>query len=115
MCNTKHFLIARAYDKRGRLLAEASNSYKKTHPLQSHFANLVGLPQKIYLHAEIACLIRSGSAKIHTLHVSRYNKRGDLRNAMPCPVCMAAIKAYGVRRVLYSKNNGDIVEIIYES
>ena len=35
---TKHTLVARCYDKKGRLLSEATNRYDKTHPIQAYFA-----------------------------------------------------------------------------
>ena len=99
-------MTAKAYDRKGRLLAEANNSYKKTHPLQAHFANLVGLPQKVYLHAEIACLIVSRNKKVHSIHVKRENKHGRLLNAMPCKLCREAIRWYGVNNVFYTGDDG---------
>lgn len=40
------------YDKRGRVLSIGKNSYVKTHPLQAHHANKVGLGDKLYLHMQ---------------------------------------------------------------
>ena len=102
---TKHSLVAKAFDKHGRLLATASNSYTKTHPIQAKFANKVGLGNKVFLHAEIRCIIASRGATIHTLHVSRYNKRGNMRESKPCAVCQAAIRAYGIKHVFYTTNS----------
>lgn len=112
--NTKHSIQAKAFDKHGRLLSSASNSYTKTHPIQAMFAKKAGMEAKQYLHAEIACIIRSKGAKIYSLHVSRETKSGNLRNAKPCPVCLEAIKAYGVRYVFYTDNSGCVVQLNME-
>ena len=94
MAKKRYLLLAETYDSRGRKLSEAYNSYSKTHPIQSHFATIAGQPSRIYLHAEILAIIRAGERKIHTLKITNLN--GKLSH--PCPVCMAAIKAYGDRK-----------------
>lgn len=108
---TKQSLVAKAYNKHGKLIASATNSYVKTHPLQKRFAQQVGLDMKQYLHAEIACIIASRGAIIHSLHVSRSNKAGDMRDSKPCPVCQAAIRACGIKHVYYTTNGGEIVKM----
>lgn len=112
--NTKHKITAAAYDKHGRLLAIAQNSYTKSHPMQSYFANKVNMQDKIFLHAEVAAILRAKDKKIHALHVTRTTKAGTLRNAKPCLICMEAIKAYGVDKVFYSDYNGEIVQLDME-
>lgn len=102
MSKHRHVLVAHAYDKRGRLLAVATNSYKKTHPLQADFAEKVGHPDRQFLHAEIACLIRCKDQPIHKLMVWRYDRDGQLLCAKPCPICMEAIKAFCPSEVWYS-------------
>lgn len=109
--NTKHCLTAICYDKHGRQLSVAQNSYTKSHPLMSYFANKVGMPNRIFLHAEVAALLRCKDNKVYSLHVVRKTKSGTLRNAKPCPVCQAAISAYGVEKVFYSNNFGEIVQL----
>lgn len=99
----KHVVICRAYDKRHRLIARASNSYSKTHPLQAHYARLAGMPKRIYLHAEIACLLRAGTRKVYSLEVERYDFDGNPALSKPCPVCSLAIKHWGVKYVEYTK------------
>ena len=102
MANKQHIIVAHAYDKRGRILAVATNSYKKTHPLQSYFAEKVGQPERHFLHAEIACLVRCKDQSIHTLRIWRYGKDGQLLCAKPCGICMEAIKAFGPKEIWYS-------------
>ncbi|NJO92161.1 MAG: hypothetical protein HC831_26735 [Chloroflexia bacterium] len=98
----KHKIVAKCLDSKGRVISVATNSYKKTHPIQAHFAKMVGHPERIYLHAEIRAILRAGDKQIHTIEVSRINSQGNLALAKPCPVCMAAIKAYGIKFVKWS-------------
>lgn len=101
--NHKHLIVARAYDKRGRLLARSANSYTQTHPIQAKYARLAGKPNSIYLHAEIACLLRAGTKPIHKLVVERYHKNGNPALAKPCVICQRAIRDWGVKIVEYTK------------
>lgn len=105
MAQRKHTIAAHAYDKRGILLAVATNSYTKTHPLQAYFAKKVGHPDRQFMHAEIACILRCKDKQIYTLNVYRYNQQGELVCAKPCPICQEAILAYGIPNVWYSDNN----------
>lgn len=108
---TKHILAAQCYNKNGKLLSSATNSYKKTHPLQKMFACKAGFPAKQYLHAEISAIIKAKGQTIHALHVSRFNKQGKMMNAKPCPVCCRAIREYGIMNVFYTSNNGCIEQL----
>jgi len=93
-------LTAIIYDKRGRVLSIGKNSYIKTHPLQAKYANKVGLPEKQYLHAEIAAIVRCRDlAKAHRIEVLRVGRNGSLLLAKPCPVCQTAIEAAGIRNI----------------
>ena len=93
-------LKAIIYDKRGRVLSIGENSYVKTHPFQVHHANKVGLPHKIYLHAEIHAIVRCRNlSKAHKIVVMRFDKDGNPANAKPCPVCMNAIKESGIENI----------------
>jgi len=98
----KPVVKASCYDKRGRLISSAYNSFTKTHPLQAYFASLLGMPKKIYLHAEVAALLRAGKTPVHRIHIDRWGSAGQLLLAKPCPICMEAIKAYGVKLITYS-------------
>lgn len=95
-------ITARCFDRKGRLLSIATNSYSKTHPLQSYFASKVGQPAKIYLHAEIHAILKAGGKEIHRIEISRYSKAGNQLLAKPCPVCMEAIRAYGIKEIVFT-------------
>ena len=59
------------------------------------------------VHAELGAVlgisrsVTTGS----TLYVCRIGKRGDYRLSKPCPMCYAALKHVGVRRVVWTINN----------
>ena len=95
---SKHQITAMIYDRRGRVLSIGQNSYLKTHPLQAKHADKVGLPQKQFLHAEIAALVKCRDLKkAHKILVTRHNKSGEPVLAKPCPICMSAIRASGIK------------------
>lgn len=90
-------VTALIYDKRGRILSIGKNSYVKTHPLQAHHAQKVGLDHKLYLHAEVHAIARCKNlAKAHRIVVTRWDKQGKPANAKPCPICQSAIEAAGI-------------------
>ena len=97
----KRFAItAVAYDKRGRVLALGKNSYVKTHPFQAEHANAVGEPHKIYLHAEIAALLKiKDLSKVARFVVYRHNDDGKPANAKPCKICARALKLAGITNI----------------
>ena len=97
----KYEVTAMAYNKRGKLLAVGTNSYTKTHPAQAKFGKRSGKPNAIYLHAELACLLRA-KERVHRLEVFRYDNEGRPANSKPCPSCQLAIKEYGVKEVRHT-------------
>lgn len=99
----KRFLLrATCYDKKGRVLSIGENSYTRTHPTQAHFAKLAGQEERMFLHAEMSALLKSGDKRVHKIFVERYNFNGDPVNAEPCAVCKLAIKAWGVKYTEYT-------------
>lgn len=97
----KYALTALAYAKDGRLLAIGQNSYTKTHPLQKKLATKVGRPEAIYLHAEMAALVKAREP-VHRLVVLRYGRDGRPRNAEPCSICKEAILLFGVKHITHT-------------
>lgn len=96
---TKQVVSAFVYDKRGRLLATGQNSYVKTHPLMAKAAMEVGEPHRIYLHAEVAALIKCDWNKAHRLLVTRYGSEGRPLLAKPCKVCHHFISLTNIKIV----------------
>lgn len=104
--------------KKGKVIASAVNLENKSHPLQAFYGekascihNNVGLGQKIFLHSELNCLIRS-KGKGDTIVVARTGGRGgrDLRNSKPCPICSLALQEYGIKHIHYSTDHGFLYE-----
>ena len=104
MCNKKFTVKATVYDKRGRVLTTGENSYSKTHPLQSKYAVMNGLDNKIFLHAEISALSKlKKHHKPYRIVVERYMKDGTPACAKPCVVCSAAIQSFNIPVVEYTE------------
>jgi len=58
------------------------------------------MPARIYLHAEIAALVKlRENDRPYRMTVERYTKDGKPANAASCPVCLAALKHYKVYKV----------------
>ena len=96
----KHTIVALGFAK-GQLVSIGRNDYRKTHPTQQRYAVLVDQPERIYLHAEIAAIIRA-KCQLDELFVFRVNHKGQYVNAKPCKICQAAIDEAGIRRVHHS-------------
>jgi len=57
----------------------------------------MGEPHKIYLHAEVAALIKCDWSKAHRLLVTRYGKDGRPLLAKPCKVCHNVIAMTSIK------------------
>lgn len=97
----KYKIIACALDKKGKVLSMKTNDYDCSHPLQKRFAEKVGRPEAIFLHAEIATLI-AAKKEVHKLLIARVDCEGKPLPAKPCPICEKAIEAFGVKEVEYT-------------
>jgi tRNA(Arg) A34 adenosine deaminase TadA len=91
-------------DKRGKIIASGVNS-RKTHPLQKEMAEKVGLPEKVFLHAEIAALVRCRDEP-HTVYVGRITHDGESAVSRPCPICMMSIVESGAKRIVFMNEDG---------
>ena len=79
----------------------------KSHPIQYEYADLVGEPYKIYLHAEVRALIKC-KEKPHHLYTMRLSKTGDYLLSKPCCICVQYIKDSGVKYISYTDVNSII-------
>ena len=98
---TKHQNIkAVIYDKRGMVLSVGENSYIKTHPQMALTGKKVGRPEKSFLHAELAAILKCRNLdKAYRIFVSRIGKNGQPALAKPCPICESLIKESGIKIV----------------
>ena len=77
----------------GNDIVAAVTNLQKTHTKQYEYAKRAGFPKKASLHAELRALI-SSQRPVDTLIVARVDKKGNLKNSRPCPVCTLAIQDY---------------------
>ena len=98
--SSQQTLTAIIYDRKGRVLSIGQNSYIKTHPLQALHARKVGLEHRIYLHAEIAAIVRCADiTRAWRMQIIRFGRNGQPANAAPCAVCMSALAATPIREI----------------
>jgi len=67
------------------------------------------------LHAEVACLNNKDfhrmslkKRRMCSLIVVKLDADGNFRNSRPCFHCMEKIKKSGIKKIMYSTNDGDI-------
>jgi len=110
------FKIGCVLTKGRKLVSSGYNTLAKTHPLQSHYASLVGKPDAIFLHAEIAAIVEAKSKGIDltgcVAYVFRRGLGGDVRMARPCPICMKGLKDVGITSIVYTTDEGVAKESI---
>jgi deoxycytidylate deaminase len=86
-------ITAIIYDKRGKILSIGKNSYLKTHPLMLKHGTKVGMPDRIFVHAEVDALVRCRDLrKAHRIFITRVMKDGSYGLAKPCAICHEALK-----------------------
>jgi len=100
-------ILSTAYDKKGNVISRGGNSYSKSNTWQKELSIKAGMSEeRIYLHSEVDCLLKAKGKKIHTLKIERYGSQGEPRIAFPCPSCQLAIKLSGVKKVIFSTEEG---------
>ena len=94
------------YNSKRRVITTAVNNDYKSHPRQAWWAQRVGLSEKIYLHAEMACLIkaREDADTIVVVRLGGYDGK-SLRQSRPCKICEPALRYAGIKHVYYSVTN----------
>lgn len=103
MANIRQDITAIIYDKKGRVLSIGKNSYTKTHTLQHHHANKVGLIGKDYQHAEVAAIVKCKDlSKAYSIHVTRVKGDGSYGLAKPCPICLSAISTTPIKIITHT-------------
>lgn len=99
----KHSLKAVIFDKKGNVLSIGENSYLKSHPYMKELSARHGMPYKIFLHAEIAAILKCRDlSKAYRILVTRVGRSGDLLLAKPCKICHPAIIAAGIKIIEHS-------------
>lgn len=102
--NGKQKIYAIITDKRDRVLAHAGNNYIKSHPTQRRLAESVDLEECIYIHAEIAALIKVKKPipKNSKIYISRIDSNGVPVLSAPCPICQHALMLAGITSIYHT-------------
>jgi len=108
MSKTRYVIHSTCFDKRGRVVSSATNSYVDSVALMRYYAVKSGNPHKVFNHSEIAAIDKALKARkdIHRLVIIRYDSQGRLKDSKPCPVCSYAIEDIGIKEVYYSTPEG---------
>ncbi len=105
MCKPREKFDIKAviFDKKGKVLSLGQNDYLKSHPYMKELSAKLGMPYKIYLHAEVAAILKCHDlTKAHRILVTRVSKTGKLMLAKPCKICQSAIDAAGIKIIEHS-------------
>lgn len=115
MTRKRYEIISTTFDKRGRPIATGVNDYKKSNPLMKTFAKLAGeSDQKIWVHSEMNAVLKSKHRDIDSILVQRFDSYGNAKLAKPCKTCTQMLKAFGIRVVRYSSEDGIKEELVKE-
>jgi deoxycytidylate deaminase len=102
----QHRVAAACYDKRGRLISTGVNQPQKSHTLQAKYAEKTGLSERIYLHAEVASLVKC-RCDPWTLQIVRIGPKEYAKPSAPCPICRMAAEEAGVKELVYMNQNNE--------
>jgi tRNA(Arg) A34 adenosine deaminase TadA len=92
--------------KGGSVISVAKNSNR-----YSSFGQRFMPRQKNWLathHAELGCILGLDKSitKGTTIYVARVSKEGEVKNSKPCELCQAVLKHVGVRKAIYTTEDG---------
>lgn len=100
--------------KKGDALGYGHNQ-RRTHPRQYEANKRTGKQiEQPCLHAEVAAILDAqdyewywaGYTKPHTIYVARLDRNGKLANCRPCSACYSEIKLAGIKRIVYTCEQG---------
>ena len=90
----------------GRILGVGSNRVRYYHQQRTHPHRHIQS-----LHAEIAAILdvrNPSQLKGSTMFVARIKKDGSLALAKPCAYCQRVINNFGIKRVVFTTDTGEI-------
>jgi tRNA(Arg) A34 adenosine deaminase TadA len=93
-------------DRHGSIISQSFNSMTKSHPMQYKYACTHGNREQIFLHAEVAALVRCRKVP-YALYVARIDACNRPAMARPCEICMEAIKKAHVRYIYFTCNQSE--------
>jgi len=103
--------------KKNRIISVGKNS-KKTHPIQKYYDRYLSYYNDVkfqhHIHAEISAIVNSNEDLYGcTMYIYRCDATEKwLKCCRPCNACYTLIKKVGIKRIVYTINNGYAEEII---
>ena len=91
--------------KNGKIISSGFNHLRKTSPQ----IKIIGGSDVKTVHAEMACIFKLKNKELlkgATVVVYREKKDGTLACARPCPICLNFLSFYGIKKVIYTTNEG---------
>ena len=106
--SVSRFRLGAVLARKNRVLSTGFNDMRKTHPLQQKFS--LDKSFTLGLHAEVHTCIGVSAADLlgADLYVARILRDGSIALAKPCNVCTKFIQDVGIRRVYFTKENGEL-------
>jgi deoxycytidylate deaminase len=89
--------------KRGEILSFGYNKY-----IKKHFIENTSIKYTIHAEVDALCKIPNKSAKGMDILIIRIGTN-KLKNSRPCNSCIDKLSRYGIRKVYYSNEAGNIV------
>ena len=95
---SRHYCII--VDKRGKIVAEGANDYRKTHPMMAKASKKLGMCKE-YAHSEMLALVRSRGKGVK-MYIARVDANNKPCYSAPCKVCSALIAESQIESVEYT-------------
>jgi deoxycytidylate deaminase len=111
-----NYKVAAVIVYKGKIIASATNSFSKTHPIQQRLRNQCnrGITKTLpYAHAEVKAIDRAIKFGYDlskcSIFVSRISKRGLKSISKPCNECETFIRENKMKFVSYYNRSGEII------
>ncbi len=118
LSNYEQYRLGATIILNGQVIGRGFNA-PKSDPMQKKYnRNRINIPDNSphFIHAELAALKKAlifkpdlTGAEIYIYHMGSKNQQ---KMARPCAGCMAAIKKHGIKKIIYSTDDGFAVEYI---
>jgi deoxycytidylate deaminase len=100
-----HYHLGCAIMFQGKQISIGANDKTRSHP----YVHYHGEHFNHGIHAEMAAIFRvkkKDSLKGATIYIYRQTKNGTFANARPCSMCFELIRSLGIKKMVYTVENG---------
>jgi tRNA(Arg) A34 adenosine deaminase TadA len=97
--------------QKNKIISFGANYIQKTHPA----IRFIGKNEHKTLHAEMVCILKIKNKDIlkgATIAVYREKKDGSFGLSKPCSICYRFLKYYGIKKVIYTTEDGVVEELV---